>query len=94
MRTGATFRIAMWATAGFLVAVGWGIYFATKDKGIPIEPIVYDLARLTQPAAALLLYLNPRSTLGLRTVVLENAAVYALMGFIVEAIRRPVQTLN
>ena len=84
----------MWATAGFLVAVGWGIYFATKDKGIPIEPIVYDLARLTQPAAALLLYLNPRSTLGLTTVVLENAAMYALVGFIVEAIRRPLQTSN
>ena len=94
MRGGAIFRIAMWATAGFLVAVGWGIYFATKDKGISIEPIVYDLARLTQPAAALVLYLNPRSTLGLTTVVLGNAAMYALVGFIVEAIRRPLQTSN
>ena len=58
-------RIATWTSAGFLVSFGWGLYFATSNKGIPIGPIVDTLVRLTQPTTAVVLYLNPASPLGL-----------------------------
>ena len=81
-------RIAAWASAGFLVSVGWGFYFASANKSVPVEPAVYALAEFTQPIAAVLLYLNPTSPLGLTRVVVWNAATYALVGLIVETIRR------
>jgi hypothetical protein len=49
-------RVAMWASAGFLVAVCWGLYFASANKDNPIEPIVYTLARLTLPVVAVVTY--------------------------------------
>jgi hypothetical protein len=76
-------RIATWTSAGFIVSVGWGLYF-TNAKGIPIGPIIYTLARLTQPTAAFALYLNLASSLGLTWV----AVTYALLGLIVETVRR------
>jgi hypothetical protein len=79
-------RIAMWASVGLLVSVGWGFYFANANKSIPIEPIVYTLARLSQPAAAVVLYLNPTSRLGLTWVAVANAATYALLGLIATTI--------
>ena len=36
-------RIAMWASAGFLVAACWALYFAMRSKDNPIEPLVYAL---------------------------------------------------
>jgi hypothetical protein len=90
-------RAVIWASAGFLVSVGWGLYFASTNKGIPIQPAVYLLARLTQPSAAFLLYLNPNAPLGLTWVVVANAATYALLGLIVGTIRqhhRPLHISN
>jgi hypothetical protein len=81
-------RIAAWASAGFLVSVGWGFYFASANKSIPVEPAVYALAKFTQPILAVLLYLNPTSPLGLTQVVVWNAATYVLVGLIVETIRQ------
>ena len=81
-------RIAMWASVGFFVSVGWGFYFAKANKSIPIEPAVYTFAMLTQPAAALRLYLNPTSPFGLTWVVVANAATYALLGLIATTIRK------
>jgi hypothetical protein len=78
----------MWASAGFLVSVGWGFYFAATDKSVPIGPIVYALARLTEPVAAVAVYFNSHYPLGLRTVAIANATTYALLGLIVETIRR------
>jgi hypothetical protein len=95
MRNG--FRIVMWASAGFLVSAGWGFYFAAINKDIPIdihvaparaELIVDALARLTQPAAAVVVYFNPHYLLGLRAVEIANAVTYAFVGLIVEMIRR------
>jgi len=43
------YRIAGWASAGFLVAGCWALYFAGASKDNPTEPIVYTLAFLTQP---------------------------------------------
>lgn len=87
-------RIATWMSAGFLVSFGWGLYFATANKGIPIGPIVMALARLTNPTAAVVLYLNPGSPLGLTWVAVTNAATYALLGLIVETVRRHHRSLH
>ena len=82
------YRIVIWASAGFLVSVGWGFYFASANKAVPIESIVYTLAWLTQPTAAVASYLNSISPLGLTWVVVANAATYALVGLIVEMVRK------
>ena len=90
----ALIRIATWTSAGFLVSFGWGFYFATANKGIPIGPFVDTLARLTQPTAAVVLYLNPASPLGLTWVAVTNAATYALLGLMVETVRRHHRSLH
>ena len=87
------YRIARWASAGFLVAAGWGLYFASADKANPIEPIVYILARLTQPVVAVTVsYFN--FPLGLRWALVANAATYALVGLIVETPRKQLNHAN
>jgi len=47
------FRIAVGAGLGFLVAVGWAVYsFSANPSPItPAEPILWNLALLTQPIA-------------------------------------------
>jgi hypothetical protein len=92
MRIG--FRIIMWAGAGFLISAGWGFYFASANKAIPIGPIVYALTRPTLPAVALVEYLDPNYPLGLRAAVIANAATYALVGLIVETFRRRSHILH
>jgi hypothetical protein len=87
-------RIATWMSTGFLISLGWGFYFATIDKDIPIGPIVYTLSRLTQPTAALILYLNPASSLGLTWIAVTNAATYALLGLMLETVRRHHRPLH
>ena len=89
------YRIAMWAGAGLLVAGCWGLYFAWASKNMPIEPIVYTLARVTCPVAIAGWYFP----LSLYLVLAANAATYALVGLIVEILRRQfrsrsVQTQN
>jgi hypothetical protein len=91
------FRIAIWAGAGFLVAASWGLYFGNTNKAIPIGRIVYTLTRLTQPVVAVIVSYEPTALLGLRSVIVWNAATYALAGLIVETIRRhyrPLQISN
>jgi hypothetical protein len=63
-------RIAIWATLGALVVVGWSLYIYA------ISPIA--LAR--------------RYPLSFYFVLLANAATYALVGVLVETIRRHYQT--
>jgi hypothetical protein len=87
-------RIAIWMSAGFLVSFGWGLYFATANKAIPVGPIVMALAKLTNPTAAVVLYLNPGSPLGLTWVAVTNTATYALCGLIFETIRRNHRSLH
>ena len=78
------YRIAMWASAGFLVAGGWGLYFAVASKDNPIEPIVYFLARLTCPIAIA----GSHFPISLYWTLVANAAAYALFGLVAEALRR------
>jgi hypothetical protein len=81
-------RTAMWATAGLIVSVAWGIYFATANKAIPIEPATRAVARLTQPTVAFFLSMNAALPLGLTSTVVANTATYALIGLALEMIRR------
>jgi hypothetical protein len=83
-----TFRIGMWAVIGLMIAFGWGLYFTTGNKSVPVEPVVYSLARLTQPVVAMVLYFNPDLPLGLTVAMVGNAAAYALVGLVVEIRRR------
>jgi len=84
--------ILLWASAGFLVSAGWGIYFSTANKAIPIGPIVYALTYITQPVVAITHYYFdlPR---GIRAVAIENTATYGLIGLILATVRRRQRAL-
>jgi hypothetical protein len=81
------YRIGMWASAGFLVAGCWALYALAKSNPITLaEPIVYTLARLTQPIVLVGFYFH--FGFYFYWVVLANAATYALIGLIVETLRQ------
>lgn len=83
-------RIALWAIAGFLVAAGWAFYAAaTFPDLIQAKPLVWNLALLTQPLAFASMHFNfPAS---IYWVLTTNAASYALVGLIVESLRRQLR---
>lgn len=78
------YRIAIWAAAGFLVASGWAVYFSLKDKDLPIEPIVSALIRLTCPIVIVVSHY----AVSVYSVVAANVATYAVVGLLVETLRR------
>ena len=80
------YRIAIWASAGFLVAASWALYFAMRSKDNPIEPIVYILGSLTQPVVLIGSYFHFGMSFYL--VIFANAATYAVIGLIVETLRQ------
>lgn len=80
------YRIAIWASAGFLVAACWALYFAMRIKDNPIEPLVYTLGSLTQPVV--LIGSHFHFGMSFYLVILANAATYALVGLIVETLRQ------
>ena len=84
------FRIAAWATAGFLVASGWAVYFLLASKDRQIEPIVSTLARLTCPVAIV----GSHYPMSLYSVIGANIATYALVGLAVEIVRRQLSHSN
>lgn len=77
-------RIALWASAGFLVAGGWAIYFASISRDNRIEPIVSRLARVTCPIAVA----GSHYPISLYWALVANVATYALVGLRVETVRR------
>jgi hypothetical protein len=84
-----TFRLTLWAIAGFVVSLRWGLYFASADKSLPIGSNVYTLAFVTQPiATAIAYYLRTTTGVSLSSVAIINAATYALLGFVIETLRR------
>ena len=80
------YQIGMWSSAGFLVAGCWALYFLWASKENPIDPIVYSFAGLTCPIACLRSY-----PLSVYLVLVANAATYAFVGLIVEAMRRQLK---
>lgn len=84
-------RIACWASAGFLVAIGWALYaIATFPSPItPAQPFVWNFALVTQPIAfASWRFHFPVS---IYWVLVTNAATYALLGLIVESLHRQLR---
>ncbi len=78
-------RIAWWATAGFLVASGWAVYFLTISKNPqPIGPIVSSLVRLSCPIAII----GSHHPISVYSALAANVAIYALVGLLVETLRR------
>jgi hypothetical protein len=85
------FRIAICAGLGFVVAVGWAVYsFSANPSPItPTEPIVWNLALLTQPIA--LASVRFRFGIGVYGVILANTLTYGLIGLIEEIIRQKLR---
>jgi hypothetical protein len=82
-----SYRIALWAGAGLVVVGCWQLYFLATFP-LPMTaatPILWTLARLTCPIAALGAYFH--FGVGLDWVLAANAATYALVGLIVETLR-------
>jgi hypothetical protein len=77
-------QIAIWGTQGVLVVVGWSLYiYAISPAQLIAQGAVWILARLTCPIA-----LAHRHPLSFYFNLIANAATYALVGAIVEIIRR------
>jgi hypothetical protein len=87
------YRIAMWATSGFLVAGFWAVYaFATMPTMLFVEPEIMVLIRLTCPIVAAGFYFH--FGVSLYWSLVANAATYAAVGLIVESLRQAHNKLS
>ena len=84
------YRIAIWAAAGFLVASAWAVYFFERNKDFRIEPMVSALIRLTCPVSIV----GSHYPINLYLVLAANVATYAMVGVVVEAVRRQLKRSN
>ncbi len=89
-RCSMKYRIAIWAGAGFLVASGWALYFLAASKDRPIEPIVSTLVQLTCPIAIV----GSHYPVSLYWALATNVVTYALVGLLVETLRRQLNHSN
>jgi hypothetical protein len=78
------YRIAMWASAGFLVAGGWALYAAATFP-FTSERMreAWTLISVTCPVAIAGMHFP----ISLYWTLIANAATYALLGLIVETLR-------
>jgi len=74
-------KIAMWAGAGLLIAVGWALYALAAPMSSQAN--VVTLARLTQPIVLAGSYFHFGLNVG--WVLLANTATYALIGMMAES---------
>jgi hypothetical protein len=82
------YRIAMWASAGFLVAGCWALFaFATFPSTNERMRDVWTLVSLTCPVAIA----GRHYSISLYEALAANAVAYALVGLIVETQRRQLQ---
>jgi hypothetical protein len=82
-------RVAMWASAGFLVAGFWAIYaFASTPPPITSADPILTLIESTCPV--LFASLHFHFGVSVYWSLLANAATYALVGLVVETLRRPL----
>jgi hypothetical protein len=89
-RCSLKYRIAIWAAAGFLVASGWALYFFMKNKDLPIAPLVSTLVQLTCPIAIV----GSHYPVSIYSALAANVATYALVGLVVETVRRQFRPSN
>jgi hypothetical protein len=87
---GMKLRIAIWTVVGFLVAGGWALCaFVTAPPAFTRADPIMTLVRLTCPIVLLGSY-----PISLDLVLLVNTATYALVGLIVETLRRQLKHAN
>jgi hypothetical protein len=80
-------RIAMWASAGFLVASFWALFaFATFPSTSERMRDVWGLVSLTCPVAIA----GRHYAISVYEALAANAVTYALVGLIVETLRHRV----
>ena len=80
-------RIAIWAATGALVAAFWAVYIATTMQNLKYPGSIGGvLIRITCPIA-----LASHHAISLYQVVAANIAAYALVGLVVEIVRRQFQ---
>jgi hypothetical protein len=90
---GMKYRIAMLASAGFLVACCWALYaFATTPPAMTSADPTLTLVEFTCPVVAASFYFH--FGVSLYWSLLANAATYALVGLIVETLRRQLRHAN
>ena len=78
------YRIAMWASAGFLAAGGWALFaLATFPSTNERMRDVWTLVCLTCPVAIA----GRHYPISLYEVLAANAVMYALIGLLVETLR-------
>jgi hypothetical protein len=81
------YRIAAWATAGFLVAACWALYaFATTPPPITSADPIVTLVEFTCPVVLAGMYFH--FGVSLYWSLLANAATYSLLGLIAETFRQ------
>jgi hypothetical protein len=81
------YRIAMWASAGFIIASCWALYaFATTPPAMTSADPILTLVQLTCPVVSASIHFH--FALGLHWSLLANAATYGVIGLIVENLRR------
>jgi hypothetical protein len=84
-------RIAMWASAGFLVAGFWAVFaFVTFPSTNERLRDVWTLVCLTCPVATA----GRHYPISLYEVLVANAVTYALIGLIVEGLRHQLHHAN
>jgi hypothetical protein len=82
-------RVAIWASAGTLVAAFWAIYVvSTRTNTLATPGVLSTLADLTCPIVLL-----RHHAVSLGFVLLANASTYALVGIIVEALKHRSHSL-
>jgi hypothetical protein len=87
---GMKYRIAMWASAGFLIAGCWALYaFATTPPAMTAADPIVTLVELTCPVVFASVQFH--FALGLYWSLLANAATYGLIGLIVETLRQQLR---
>ena len=78
------YRIAAWSSVGLLVAGCWEIYaIVSMPPALTSADPILPLVRLTCPITLVSSY-----PLSLNWVLVANAATYALLGLILETLRR------
>ncbi|HEU5334337.1 MAG TPA: hypothetical protein VFU27_00160 [Terriglobales bacterium] len=84
-------RIAVWALLGFLISAGWVLYSLSAFPSPigHIGSVTWNLAVVSQPIAFASFHFH----FGIKFywVVLVNAATYALVGLMVEMLRRQLR---
>ena len=87
------YRIALWASAGFLVACCWALYaFATTPPAMTSADPIVTLVEFTCPVVFASIHFH--FALGLYWSIVGNAATYGLIGLIVETLRHQLHSRN